>query len=92
MNKGMNKDPQDSNSISFGSFVMSLCTQALMQMGEIPAPEGIAMEKDLEAARQTIDIISMLKDKTKGNLDATEQNLLEDMLHQLRISYVAKRS
>lgn len=76
--------------ISFSSVIMSLATQALIQMGEVPPPEGVPAEKDLEGARQTIDIIAMLEKKTRGNLDDSELKLLEEVLHQLRMSFVAR--
>ena len=92
MNSSVKKKDGDSNTISFASFIMSLSSQALMQMGEFPAPEGVSVEKDLEAARQTIDIIAMLLEKTRGNLEDSEEKLLEDMHHELRMRFVSKRS
>lgn len=74
--------------INFSSFVMSLATQSLMQLGEMKPPPGVAISVDKEAARQTIDILSMLQKKTASNLDAAEAKLLEEILHALRISYV----
>jgi hypothetical protein len=74
--------------IEFGGFIMSLATQALMQLGEMPPPEGFDIEKDASAAKQTIDILGMLKEKTAGNLSAEEDKFFEEMLHQLRLSYL----
>jgi hypothetical protein len=74
--------------IDFGNFILSLATQALIQLGEAPAPPHVQIPKDFEAARQTIDIIDMLGKKTKGNLDENEAHLVESILHNLRISYV----
>lgn len=74
--------------IDFSSFVMSLATQALVQLGEMQPPSGMEIPIDREAAHQTIEIIAMLSRKTRGNLSAVEAKLLEDILHNLRMSYV----
>jgi hypothetical protein len=74
--------------ITFGSFIFSIAHQALMQMGEVPPPPGVDLPKDVEGARQTIDIIAMLDRKTKGNLDQEEQRLMTDVLHNLRMCFV----
>lgn len=77
--------------LTFSSFLISLATQALMQLGEIKAPDGVELPVDREAAKQTIDIISMLKQKTAGNLNPDELRLIEEILHNLRMSYVRVR-
>ncbi len=82
------KDAPPQPEISFGSFVVSLATQVLMQLGQMSPPPGVKIEKDVEAAKQTIDILAMLKEKTKGNLDAEEANLIEEILHNLRMGFV----
>lgn len=74
--------------INFSSFIMSLATQALMQMGEMEVPTGVSMPKDLSAAKQTIDVLVMMQEKTKGNLDEEENYLFTEILHNLRMSYV----
>ncbi len=74
--------------IGFSSFIMSFATQALMQLGQVPPPEGMSLPIDRDAAQQTIDIISMLEKKTKGNLDAEEERFLSEVLHNLRLCYV----
>ena len=75
-------------SINFPSFVASLGTQALMLMGDIPAPDGVDIQTDVRAAKQTIDILEMLKEKTAGNLVEDESKFFEEMLHNLRIAYL----
>lgn len=80
----------DKEEVAFGSFIMSLATQVLVQMGEMPVPNGMQIPVDLEAARQTIDIIAMLQRRTRGNLSNEEARFLEDLLHSLRSSYVLK--
>ena len=76
--------------ISFDLFIFSLAHQARMQMGEIPTPPGVELANDPEAARQTIDIISMLEIKTRGNLEPEEQRLITEVLHDLRMSFVKR--
>lgn len=83
-------EPEDDNPITFASFVMSLATQALMLLGEIKAPNGAEIPVDPEAAKQTIDILDMIEKKTRGNLDAEEKHLIEEILHSLRMSYVRR--
>lgn len=74
--------------ITFATFVLSLSTQALAHLGEIPDPIDHSTRVDLSAARQIIDIIAMLRDKTRGNLDEAEKALLENALYDLRMRYV----
>ena len=75
-------------SINFSTFVISLSTQALMHLGEIGNPVTGEMEKDVAVAKQTIDIIGMLGEKTRGNLDDTEEQLVKEVLYNLRMKYV----
>lgn len=74
--------------INFSTFVVSLSTQALMHLGEIPNPSNGNVEKDFPVAKQMIDIVGMLKDKTRGNLNNNEEKLIEDILFDLRMRYV----
>jgi hypothetical protein len=74
--------------LNFSTFVISLSTQALMQLGEIADPLSGKLNKDIIAAKQMIDIIAMLKDKTKGNLNSGEERLMEEILFDLRMKYV----
>ena len=74
--------------INFSTFVISLSTQALMHLGEIADPLSGKVSKDIPVAKQMIDIIGMLKDKTKGNLNAGEERLTEEILFDLRMKYV----
>jgi hypothetical protein len=76
--------------LNFSTFVISLSTQALAHLGEIESPIDRGRRVDLSAAKQLIDILGMLKDKTKGNLDATEAGLLDKMLYDLRLCYVER--
>jgi Domain of unknown function (DUF1844) len=74
--------------INFSTFIISLSTQALMHLGEIPNPMSGKSETDVPVAKQMIDILGMLQEKTRGNLDAAEQRLMEDILFDLRMKYV----
>jgi len=76
--------------LNFSTFVISLSTQALAHLGEIENPIDRSVTVDLDAAKQLIDILGILKDKTKGNLDATEAGLLDKMLYDLRLCYVER--
>jgi hypothetical protein len=74
--------------IDFSTFVISLSTQALMHLGEIANPLSGKVETDVPVAKQMIDILGMLKDKTRSNLSASEDRLMEDILFDLRMKYV----
>ena len=74
--------------LNFSTFVISLSTQALMNLGEIGNPITGKAETDVPVAKQMIDILAMLKDKTRGNLDPNEDRLMEDILFDLRMKYV----
>jgi hypothetical protein len=80
--------PGEEPGIDFSSFIVSLGTQALMQLGLIKPPEGMDMPADKVAAKQTIDIIAMLEEKTRGNLEEGEVKLITEILHSLRMSFV----
>ena len=74
--------------INFSTFIISLSTQALMHLGEIPNPLSGKSETDIPVAKQMIDIVVMLHEKTRSNLDAGEERLIEDVLFDLRMKYV----
>ncbi len=74
--------------LDFPSFILSLWTSALIQMGEIEDPIRRKKDKNLTAAKQTIDLITMLQEKTKGNLTELEQNIVTQVLYDLRMKYV----
>ena len=59
-----------------------------MHLGEAPNPETGGVERDLALARQTIDLIAMLEEKTKGNLSGEEERLIGQILFDLRMRYV----
>ncbi|MBW2051829.1 MAG: DUF1844 domain-containing protein [Deltaproteobacteria bacterium] len=75
--------------VTLSTFIFSLSTSALLHLGEIPDPNTNQTVMNLGLAKQTIDIIGMLKEKTKGNLEEDESKLLENLLYELRMKYVA---
>ncbi|HEY1690744.1 MAG TPA: DUF1844 domain-containing protein [Polyangiaceae bacterium] len=74
--------------VDFTTFLLSLSHSALMHLGEAPNPETGGTEKNVPLAKQTIDLIAMLEDKTKGNLSGDEERLLGQILFDLRMRYV----
>lgn len=74
--------------INLSTFVVSLNASALLHLGAIEDPTTGQTNKDLAMAKQTIDILSMLEEKTTGNLTNEEMNLLKNILYDLRIIYV----
>jgi hypothetical protein len=81
--------PQEPSGISFVAFVLSLAHTAAVHFGDVPDPvSGARSEQNLPAAQQMIDILSLLEEKTRGNLTAEERQLLEQVLFELRLRYV----
>jgi hypothetical protein len=76
--------------IDFLSYIVSYYTQGMVLLGEVPNPYTNKKEEDIEAARHMIDILSMLEQKTKGNLSQEEKQLLESVIYELRMKYMAK--
>ena len=74
--------------VTFSTFVLGLSTQALVHLGEIADPVTAQTSTDLVAAKQVIDLLGMLVEKTQGNLDEAERGLVESMLYDLRMRYV----
>lgn len=74
--------------IEFGTFVMSLAHSVLMHLGELTMPGEPSERPNLPLAKQTIDILGMLQEKTRGNLSGEEARLLEHLLYDLRIKFV----
>ncbi|MBI3398126.1 MAG: DUF1844 domain-containing protein [Deltaproteobacteria bacterium] len=74
--------------VDFSTFILSLSTSAMLYLGEIPNLQTNKSEKNLELARHTIDMIDMLKQKTKGNLTEVEARFVENVLYDLRMTYV----
>lgn len=72
----------------FGSFVVSLGTNGMINLGHIPHPETNQREQDLDSARHTISLLEMLRDKTHGNLLPEEQHLIDSLIFDLKAAYV----
>jgi hypothetical protein len=80
--------------LDFSTFVMSVLGSAFVHLGDAPDPEtGVGAEPNLLLARQDIDLLALLQEKTKGNLDGEEERVLSQGLYDLRMRYVevAKR-
>src|SRR6266545_4472691 len=71
--------------LDFTTFVLSMSTSALVSMGEMPSSDA---QVSLQMARQTIDLIALLQEKTKGNLTGEEERLLDQVLSDLRAKFV----
>ncbi|TXD33838.1 DUF1844 domain-containing protein [Lujinxingia vulgaris] len=74
--------------IDFGGFIVSLGTSCMVNLGKYPNPETGKLELDLDAARQVIHILQMLAEKTRGNLEDDESQLLRTLIYDLKLAYV----
>jgi hypothetical protein len=74
--------------MNFASFIISLNTSALIHLGLLQDPAGGESERQVDLARQTIDLLDILKAKTKGNLTREESDLLDNVLFDLRIKFL----
>jgi hypothetical protein len=77
--------------IDFSTFVLSINSSALVQLGLIEDPGSGQKTKNLPVAKQTIDLLAMLEEKTRGNLTTDEENILKNILYELRMLYVKER-
>jgi hypothetical protein len=78
--------------VDFSTFIFSLASSALVHLGEVKDPLTGQVSTNLQLARQIIDTLGMLEEKTKGNLDEAEEQLLKSLLYDLRIKFVQKVS
>jgi hypothetical protein len=76
--------------IDFSTFIMSLTSSAFYHLGDIADPETGKTETNLPAVQQTIDMLIMLREKTQGNLTEEESKLLEQLVYELQMKFVAK--
>jgi|TARA_B110000881_G_C18305498_1_gene379241 hypothetical protein len=83
-------DQQQPFQIDFSTFIMSLTSSAFYHLGDIADPETGKTETNLPAVHQTIDMLTMLREKTQGNLNTEENKLLEQLVYELQMKYVAK--
>ena len=85
-----NQQNQQPFQIDFSTFIMSLTSSAFYHLGDIADPETGKTETNLPAVNQTIDMLTMLRGKTQGNLNEEENKLLEQLIYELKMKYVAK--
>jgi hypothetical protein len=86
---GENEDGEDSlPAIDFSTFVLSLSHSALVHLGDAPDPSGGTPKPDVNMAKQTIELLVLLQEKTTGNLSGEEERLLGQVLYDLRMRYV----
>ncbi len=76
--------------VSFTTFLLSLASSAMVHLGEAPEPETGGFSVNLPLAKHTIDILAMLDCKTRGNLSPEESSMLNNLLYELRLTYVKK--
>ncbi|HXW06033.1 MAG TPA: DUF1844 domain-containing protein [Vicinamibacterales bacterium] len=82
-------DPDGSSELTFAGFVLSLATSAAVHFGDIADPAtGRPAEPDLPSAARIIELLTMLQEKTRGNLIPEEEKLLDDLLYELRLRFV----
>jgi len=74
--------------LDFSTFILSLSSSVLMNLGVVENPVTNKKEKEPAIARQTIDLMVLLQEKTKGNLTESEAKLMEEVLHELQLWYV----
>ena len=83
----MSEEDNTPPNIDFNTFVLSLSTSALMHLGKLPSGEEQTI--NLALAKQSIDCIALLEEKTKGNLTGEEERLISEVLYDLRLRFVA---
>lgn len=76
--------------VDMNTLILSLSSSVLVNLGEVPDPESNQINENLDLARHTIDLLAMLEEKTKGNLTKDEEDLLKNVLFELRMKYVQK--
>jgi hypothetical protein len=74
--------------ITFSAFLLSVASSAFLHLGLMPEPGSGELKKELPLAKQTIDILGMLREKTRGNLTSDEENLFDHLLYDLRMQYI----
>ena len=87
---GVDHQHQQPFQLDFSTFIMSLTSSAFYHLGDIADPETGKTETNLPAVNQTIDMLTMLREKTQGNLSTEENKLLEQLIYELQMKYVAK--
>jgi Domain of unknown function (DUF1844) len=80
--------PDNLPAVDFTTFVVSLSHSALLHLGDAPHPTEEKSDVDLPMARQTIDLLALIQEKTHGNLTGAEEQVLTQALYDLRVRYV----
>lgn len=83
-------DESETREVTFQEFVYMMTSSALVGLGHVPSPVTNKYEPNLESVAHTISLLSMIQQKTKGNLTKDEVDLLESVIHELQMAYVAK--
>ena len=82
-------DSSGTSDLTFSGFILSLATTAAFHFGDLGDPEtGEKAEPDLASAARIIEVLTMLQEKTKGNLTGEEERLLDQALYDLRMRYI----
>ena len=76
--------------VNFSSFIVSLASSAMISLGEMPEPSSGESRVDLDMARHTIDLLGVLIEKTEGNLDDDEKQLIQTVVYELRLKFMDK--
>ena len=76
--------------VTFSTYVLSLASSALVHLGEVPNPETGSTTRNEALARNAIDVLTMLDDKTRNGLTPEESKLMRDVLYELRMKFVAR--
>ena len=80
--------PKELPALDFLTFIVSMSHSALLHLGDAPDPATGAIDKNLPLARQTIDLLAMLQEKTRGNLSGDEERVLSQAIYDLRMRFV----
>ncbi|MBK7599162.1 MAG: DUF1844 domain-containing protein [Acidobacteria bacterium] len=75
----------------FTEFLMGIASSAFIYLGLVEHPATGKRQVDLMAAKESIDMLSMLRDKTRGNLTGGEERFFEEILSDLRMQFVSMR-
>ncbi len=78
--------------IDFSSFILSLYSSGLVQLGQVEDPSSGKKSVNLDLAKHTINLIAMLEEKTRGNLTEDEKNLINTLLSEIRVAFVKAKT
>ena len=84
--------PVELPQVTFNTFIMSLASSAMVHLGEVPNPETGKTSVNLQLAQHTIEILTMLQEKTASCLEPDEAKLLSGLLYELRMKYVMRKN